>query len=122
MGRSGATALVCRHRALARRLAALADAAPDLERLAPVELSVVCFRYAPSDLGGNDAALDALNKRLVETIQAEGRVFVTSTVVKGRAAIRACILHYGTAEADVQHLVDVVRDTGERCRRSAPSM
>src|SRR5262249_17406265 len=32
--------------AQARYLAALVDAAPDLERLAPVPLNVVCFRFA----------------------------------------------------------------------------
>jgi glutamate/tyrosine decarboxylase-like PLP-dependent enzyme len=118
MGRSGASALVCRHRALARRMAAHIDAAPDLERLAPVELSVVCLRYAPPELRGDPALLDALNKRLVETVQAEGQVFVTSTLVRGRSAIRACVLHYGTTEADVDRLVAVIRETGERCPRA----
>jgi glutamate/tyrosine decarboxylase-like PLP-dependent enzyme len=46
LGRNGVAALVRRHVALAHRLAAAVDAAPDLERVAPVELSVVCFRYA----------------------------------------------------------------------------
>jgi glutamate/tyrosine decarboxylase-like PLP-dependent enzyme len=99
-------------------MAAHIDAAPDLERLAPVELSVVCLRYAPPELRGDPALLDALNKRLVETVQAEGQVFVTSTLVRGRSAIRACVLHYGTTEADVDRLVAVIRETGERCPRA----
>src|SRR2546422_5850807 len=37
-------------RSLATHLAACVDAAPDLERLAPVELSIVCFRYVPPGL------------------------------------------------------------------------
>ena len=112
LGRSGVTALVERHLALARELAGLIDAAPDLERMAPVELSIVCFRYVPAALAGDEAALDALNKRLMERIQSDGAAFVTNTLIGGRFALRACILHYATTEDDLKALVDVVRRTG----------
>jgi glutamate/tyrosine decarboxylase-like PLP-dependent enzyme len=114
MGRSGVAGLIRRHVALARRLAAAVDAAPDLERVAPVELSVVCFRYGPPQWPGDAGRLDALNKALAERIQAEGRVFLTGTVLRGRFALRACVLHYGTTEADVDALVDAVREAGAR--------
>ena len=63
---------------------------------------------------GDAARLDALNKLLVERIQAEGRTFLTGTVLRGRFALRACVLHYGTTEADVDALIDIVRETGAR--------
>ena len=44
LGRDGVRDLVARHLALATHLARLVDAAPDLERLAAVELSIFCFR------------------------------------------------------------------------------
>ena len=50
--------------------------------------------------------LDSLNKLLVERIQAEGRAFLTGTVLRGRFALRACVLHYGTTEADVDALIE----------------
>ena len=112
MGRAGVAALVQRHVSLARRLEAAVDRAPDLERAAPSGLSVVCFRYAPPRWSGDPAQLDALNKALVERIQADGRVFLTGTVLRGRFALRACVLHYGTTAADVDALVDAVRETG----------
>ena len=59
-------------------------------------------------------ARNALNKALVERIQADGRVFLTGTVLRGRFVLRACVLHYGTTEADVDALTDVVRETGAR--------
>ena len=37
----------------------------------------------PAGLRGDDARLDALNKLLVERVQAEGRVFLTGTVLRG---------------------------------------
>lgn len=56
LGREGLTAHVARHNALARRLAELVQAAPDLELAAPPTLSIVCFRYHPEgrpDSGGS---------------------------------------------------------------------
>jgi len=114
LGREGVCELVGRHLALARHLAELVDAAPDLERLAPVELSIVCFRYAPARVRGDDRALDALNKRVMETIQASGEAFLTQTTLHGRFALRACVLHYATTESDIAALVDAVRETGAR--------
>ena len=114
LGRAGVSELVGRHAALAERLAGLVDAAPDLERLAPVELSIVCFRYAPVRLRGADERLDALNKRVMEEIQAGGAAFLTQTTLAGRFALRACVLHYATTEADVAALVDAVTRTGAR--------
>jgi hypothetical protein len=37
----------------------------------------------------------------MEALQAGGEAFVSGTVVRGRFARRACVLHYGTTEADV---------------------
>jgi glutamate/tyrosine decarboxylase-like PLP-dependent enzyme len=119
LGRQGVAALVARHVALARRLAAAVDGAADLVRVAPVELSVVCFRYEPPRWTGGAAGLDALNKALVERIQAGGRVFLTGTTLRERFALRACVLHYGTTEADVDCLVDAVREAGARLAGSA---
>jgi len=114
-GRAGVRRLVSRHLALAAHLAELVDAAPRLERLAPVELSIVCFRYVPEGPARDGAALDALNKRIMETLQAEGRAFVTNGVVGGRFALRACVLHHSTAEDDLRALVALVQETGARC-------
>ena len=114
LGRDGVRDLVARHLALAAHLARLVDAAPDLERLAAVELSIVCFRYAPGRLRGDHRALDALNKRVMEDVQASGRAFLTQATLGGHFALRACVLHYATTESDLAALVDVVRETGAR--------
>jgi aromatic-L-amino-acid decarboxylase len=114
LGRDGVRRLVERHLELAQHLAREVDAAPDLERLAPVELSIVCFRYVPASLRGNDEELNALNKRVMEAVQAAGAAFLTQTMLGGRFALRACILHHGTTEDDVVALLDAVRETGLR--------
>ena len=114
LGRDGVRDLIARHLALAQHLAGLVDAAPDLERLGHVELSIVCFRYAPPRLKGDDHALDALNKRVMEDVQASGAAFLTQTTLDDRFALRACVLHYATTESDLAALVDAVRETGAR--------
>ena len=72
------------------------------------------FRYAPRRLRGDDSALDALNKRVMEEVQASGTAFLTQTTLGGRFALRACVLHYATTESDLAALVDIVRQTGAR--------
>jgi aromatic-L-amino-acid decarboxylase len=117
LGRDGVQRQLACHLALARALGDLVDAAPDLERMAPVDLSIVCFRYVPSARSADAGAVDTLNKRIMETVQAEGRAFLTNTMLAGRFALRACVLHYGTTESDLEALVSAVRDAGARLTR-----
>jgi aromatic-L-amino-acid/L-tryptophan decarboxylase len=112
LGREGYARIITRHLALARHLAALVDAAGDLERLAPVESSIVCFRYVPAHLRSDAAALDALNRAVVEAVQVGGEAFLTQAELDGRFALRANIVHYETSEEDVNALVAIVRRTG----------
>ncbi len=113
-GRDGLAQHVTRCNALARHLAGLIDASDDLELLAPVELSVVNFRYLPPGLDGDDVRLDALNKAIVEEVQAGGETFLTQTTLRGQFSLRACVVHYATTEADLRALLDTVRRVGAR--------
>lgn len=113
-GRDGLSATITRHNALARYLAARIDEAPDFERMAPVELAIVCFRYRPANVMFDDERLDALNKAIMETVQAEGEAFLTQASLNGRFALRASIMHFDTTRDDVDALLDVVRKTGGR--------
>lgn len=111
LGRRGLAAKIARNNALARRLAAAVEAAPDLELLSRPQLSIVCFRYRPPE--DRDLDLDALNETVNERINGAGEFFFTPTRLEGRYAQRACILHYATSEADIDLLVRRVRQVGE---------
>src|SRR5437867_13069638 len=65
-----------------------------------------CSVLAPTRSGGSAPT------RATEAVQASGAAFLTQTTLRGRFALRACVLHYATTEADVAALVDVVRETG----------
>src|SRR5881409_2689308 len=111
-GRKGYREMVERHLGLAQRLARRVDAAPDLERLAEVPLNIVCFRYRPKDATADE--LDALNLRLGAELLADGRVYAGTTRYRGVVAFRPAIVNWRTVEADVDLLVDVVRELGTR--------
>ena len=111
-GRAGHRAMVERHLDLAQRLARAVDAAPDLERLAEVPLNIVCFRFRPGDL--SDDALDRLNTKIGADLLADGRVYVGTTRYRGRVAFRPAIVNWRTTEADVDLIVEVVRELGAR--------
>ncbi len=87
--------------------------APDLELMAG-GLSVACFRYVPSGWREDHAELDALNRRLVRAVQLDGRVFLAGTVVRGAAALRACVVNPGARRADMDVLLTEVRQHGAR--------
>ncbi|ONK10458.1 pyridoxal-dependent decarboxylase [Streptomyces sp. MP131-18] len=112
MGGRGMRELIGRHLALARELAGLIDDAPDLRMAAPVTLSVVAFRYVPQGTADDPEALDRLNRAIEVEVQNDGRVFLSTTRLRGRLVLRACVLHYDTRAEDLVELVDVVREIG----------
>ncbi|MCC7416605.1 MAG: amino acid decarboxylase [Acidobacteria bacterium] len=94
-----------RHIAIARSFGAWVDAHPDFERVAPVPLSVVCFRWNPSVPAGSGLppeGLDDANERLVDAVNSTGEVFLTHTRLRGRIAIRLAVGHLDTTEAHVR--------------------
>ncbi len=110
-GRAGYRALVERHIALAERVARRVEAAPDLELLAGPGINVVCFRFRPPDLD-DETELNTLNERLGQAVLEDGRVYVGTTRFDGRVAFRPAIANWRTTEADVDQLVDVIRELG----------
>jgi glutamate/tyrosine decarboxylase-like PLP-dependent enzyme len=111
-GRAGHRELVETNLALARRLGERIEQAPDLELLAEVKLNIVCFRYRPESV--DERELDELNNRLGEALLDDGRVYAGTTVYGGRVAFRPAIVNWRTREEDIDYLVHVVRELGDR--------
>lgn len=97
---------------LAADLAARVDREPELQRLAPVALNIVCFRYVAA--GGD---LDRLNADIVADLQESGIAAPSTTMVNGVLAIRAAIVNHRTVVTDIAALVDAVLQFG--CKRGA---
>jgi glutamate/tyrosine decarboxylase-like PLP-dependent enzyme len=92
---------------LARRLAAAIDARPELERLAPVSLSAVCFRHRGQG-AMSDGEVDRFNQDLLLRVIRRGRVYLSNATLRGRFALRACIVNHRSTTADVDAVVDEV--------------
>lgn len=92
--------------ACAKYFEKLACAAPDFEMLAPVELSIFCFRYVPRGFTGD---LDALNERILLELNRGGSSYLSNARVDGKFALRGCVLNYRTTERDMEVLMEDVR-------------
>jgi glutamate/tyrosine decarboxylase-like PLP-dependent enzyme len=112
-GRRGHREMVERHLDFAQRVARAVDAAHDLERLAEVPLNIVCFRAHPPGVY-DEGLLDDLNARIGAALLEDGRVYVGTTRYRGKVAFRPAIVNWRTTEADVDLIVDVVRELTAR--------
>lgn len=97
--------------ALAAYLGQLVSEADDFELLAPVELSICCFRYAPR-AGMSEAELNELNEQVMALVQKGGRAYVSNATVNGRFALRACITNFRTTKADIEETIAAIREAG----------
>jgi aromatic-L-amino-acid decarboxylase len=114
---------------LAQILAEKIGSSSDVQLLAPVTLSAICFRYRPpamSDGAGHDtseepaeaaaeresaaeAELNELNRNILDRVIRNGRVYLSNASLGVRFALRACITNHRTTEADIDEILTEVR-------------
>jgi glutamate/tyrosine decarboxylase-like PLP-dependent enzyme len=90
---------------LAAAVAEQVEASEALELMAPPSLGVVCFRRRFPEAGSEDE-LDRLNAGLVTALERSGLGLVSSTVLRGRYAIRVCVLNHTTDAPDLERILD----------------
>ncbi len=73
------------------------------------DLSIVIYRYVPPR--GDP---DAFNRRLMQLVQQEGRIFISPTRVDGHFVLRAAIVSYNTHLAEVAEALRVLGRTANR--------
>jgi aromatic-L-amino-acid/L-tryptophan decarboxylase len=100
-GAEGIRARLREHMRLARLFAGWVDADEDFERLAPVPMSVVCFRARPRGAERSEAELETLNQRLLDAMNASGEVFLSHTKLNGRFTLRLAVGNLRTEERHV---------------------
>jgi aromatic-L-amino-acid/L-tryptophan decarboxylase len=108
LGANGIRARLRGHIELAQIFASWVEDDPGWEVMAPHPLSVVCFRYAPN---GRDAAtFDDLNAKLLDAVNATGKLFMSHTKIGGAYALRLAIGNLRTQRSDVELAWSVLTD------------
>ncbi|HEV8388635.1 MAG TPA: pyridoxal-dependent decarboxylase, partial [Dongiaceae bacterium] len=96
----------------AQGLAERIEAAPDFELATQPILSLFSFRYRPEGV----ADLDALNARLIQAINDDGRIYLTQTRFQDKFVIRFVVGQTYTTEADVAFAWDVIQEIARGLR------
>jgi aromatic-L-amino-acid decarboxylase len=107
-GRAGLQAHIRRHVELARDLAGWVAADPRFTLAAPVPLNLVCFRH----VGG-----DEVNQRLMDELNATGRLYLSHTRLEDRLVLRLAI---GGTLTQRRHVEDAWRLIRERAGPPPP--
>jgi glutamate/tyrosine decarboxylase-like PLP-dependent enzyme len=106
-GRDGYVQTISDDVRLAAELYRLIVESPELEALTH-NLSITTFRYVPQGLapGSDDVEryLDQLNSELLTCLQNSGEAYVSNAIVRGKFALRACIVNFRTTLADIEAL------------------
>lgn len=109
-GLEGLRTVIRNHIAWSRKLCEELRQAPGFEIVTEPMYSLFSFRYAPP--GADD--LDTLNLRLVEDINADGRIYLTQTRVDGHVAVRFQVGQFECTEADVMSAYDTITEIAAR--------
>jgi glutamate/tyrosine decarboxylase-like PLP-dependent enzyme len=113
-GREGYQQMIGDNIRLADTFYKLVAADVELEALSR-SLSITTFRYVPRDLRGRHKAesyLNRLNSQLLTRLQASGEAFLSNAVIRGKFALRVCIVNFRTSLQDIEALPKLVTRLG----------
>lgn len=113
-GREGYQQMIGDNIRLADTLYKLVAADVELEALSR-SLSITTFRYVPRDLRGRHKAesyLNRLNSQLLTRLQASGEALLSNAVIRGKFALRVCIVNFRTSLQDIEALPKLVTRLG----------
>lgn len=97
---------------LTHYLAELVQKSNDFELKSVSDLAVVCFRYK-----GNledETKIIEINQQLISALEADGRVFITGTKLKGEFVLRACLINHRKQKTSIHYLLDTIRDVASK--------
>ena len=108
-GQAGLRAILGRHVALARRLAAKVDREAGWERWRPSPFSLVVLRRCPAGMAG--AERDALNTAIMDRVNESGAAFLSPTGIDGETWLRFAVGNIHTTERHVDAAWEILRES-----------
>jgi aromatic-L-amino-acid decarboxylase len=111
--------IIAGHLALASEFAGWIDAAPDWERLAPVPLNTVCFRWRPAGVTDPEI-MNERNAALMAHVNREGTIYLTHTKLDDVFTLRLAIGQRATAREHVEQAWTALRAGARALSEGAP--
>ncbi len=85
------------------------------EIMAPRPLNLVCFRFHPTN-SMDEHELDALNKKIKDSINSAGKAYLTHTTLRGKFTLRVSIGQTNVEKQHVDQLLDLIFNTVREIR------
>ena len=118
MGVQGYAEAIERQIELTHYLAAQVDELAGFERAGRVETAVCCFRFLPESVRHESPARqDSLQQKLQQRIEESREAWLSTTVLKGRRAIRVNVNSFLTERRHIDDLVELLRRESARLIR-----
>ncbi|HSV87240.1 MAG TPA: hypothetical protein VLH61_01205 [Bacteroidales bacterium] len=104
----GIRQLITKHVKLADWFAGFIKMDENFELLAPVKLSLVCFRY--SRQGASNEMFTEMNRTLLEKVNATGKIYLTHTMLNDKYCLRVSVGQPRTDERHVRQTWEIIRN------------
>ncbi|MFL6227333.1 MAG: pyridoxal phosphate-dependent decarboxylase family protein [Pyrinomonadaceae bacterium] len=109
LGTRGYAEIVERQIELTKYLAARLGGTENFETVGEVETAVCCFRYVPPEFDGASLEeVNALQQSLQQRVERSGEAWISTTVLKGRRALRANVNSFLTERRHVDDLLELL--------------
>ncbi|MEO1654003.1 MAG: aminotransferase class I/II-fold pyridoxal phosphate-dependent enzyme [Bacteroidota bacterium] len=79
-----------------------------------LSLAVLCFHFKAHYRAEKEIL--TLNQKLIPALEADGRVFITGTKLKGEFVIRACLINHRKTRESCDYLLRTIREVGKKIR------
>ncbi|MCO5258068.1 MAG: aminotransferase class I/II-fold pyridoxal phosphate-dependent enzyme [Lentimicrobium sp.] len=112
-GVEGLREKVRKHLDLARWLSETIENTEEFELLAPVNYSLVCFRYRPEAIA-DEEKLNQINQQLLQKVNQTGRLYITHTKIAGKYTLRLVIAQTYVERHHVEAAWSLIRKTASR--------
>ena len=89
----------------------IVTASNDFKAINKPELSIFCFQYIGKT---NDNKLNALNKKIIELIEEDGRIFLSGTLINNTNVLRINCINHRRKKSDIDFLFKILRELGEK--------
>lgn len=112
-GAEGLREKVRNHIQWAKELAEAIKNEKDFQLMAPLHLGTVCFRYKPAHMSEQED-LNKLNMKLMETLNATGKMYFTHTKLRGSVTLRLVVGQTYQEKRHVEKGWELIRQTAQK--------